>query len=170
MTRVPGWPRPYVYATARDFARFGLLNLRDGMWEDRRLLPEGWVDHGRRPRSVDPDDSDYYGSHWWTRDNLHGTFWAAGHEGQFIDICPDLDLVLVRLGRTEAEHSEELKRWRTRVIEAFAPIAADVPPGSSPAPDPTAATSDVDVRSARIAEVLHPRIRSSCGRLPTWPG
>ncbi len=57
----------YVYATARDYARFGLLYLRDGVWEGRKLLPAGWVDHGRKPRSVDPDDGAYYGSHWWTR-------------------------------------------------------------------------------------------------------
>ena len=99
----------YAYATARDYARFGLLYLRDGRWGDRRLLPEGWVDHGRRPRSVDPDDGDYYGSHWWTRENPLGTFWAAGHEGQYVDICPDLDLILVRMGRTEADHTEDLK-------------------------------------------------------------
>ena len=110
----------YAYATARDYARFGLLYLRDGLWEGRRLLPAGWVDHGRRPRSVDPDDGDYYGSHWWTRPGPYGTFWAAGHEGQYIDICPDLDLVLVRMGRTDADHSEDLKGWRTRVIDAFA--------------------------------------------------
>jgi CubicO group peptidase (beta-lactamase class C family) len=109
----------YAYATARDYACFGLLYLRDGRWGDRRLLPEGWVDHGRRPRSVDPDDGDYYGSHWWSRDNPLGTFWAAGHEGQYVDICPDLDLILVRMGRTEADYSEDLKGWRTRVIEAF---------------------------------------------------
>ena len=110
----------YVYATARDYARFGLWYLRDGVWDGRRLLPEGWVDQGRRPRSVDPDDGDFYGSHWWTREGPFGTFWAAGHEGQFIDVCPALDLVLVRMGRTDSEHSEELKAWRTGVIEAFA--------------------------------------------------
>jgi CubicO group peptidase (beta-lactamase class C family) len=110
----------YLYATARDFARFGLLYLRDGMWQDRRVLPEGWVDHGRRPRSVDPDDGDLYGSHWWTRAGPHGTFWAAGHEGQYLDISPRLDLVLVRMGRTDTEQSVDLKRWRTEVIEAFA--------------------------------------------------
>jgi CubicO group peptidase (beta-lactamase class C family) len=109
----------YVYATARDYARFGLFYLRDGLWSGRRLLPVGWVDHGRTPRSVDPDDGDYYGSHWWTRDGPWGTFWASGHEGQFIDICPALDLVLVRMGRTDADHAEALKQWRTEVIEAF---------------------------------------------------
>jgi CubicO group peptidase (beta-lactamase class C family) len=109
----------YAYATARDYARFGLLYLRDGVWAGRRLLPEGWVDHGRRPRSVDPDDGDFYGAHWWTREGPYGTFWAAGHDGQYIDICPDLDLVLVRMGRTDSEHSEELKQWRTEVIAAF---------------------------------------------------
>jgi CubicO group peptidase (beta-lactamase class C family) len=110
----------YAYATARDFARFGLLYLRDGMWERRQLLPAGWADHGRRPRSVDPDDGDFYGSHWWTRENPHGTFWAAGHEGQYVDICPDLDLVLVRMGRTDTDRTELVKQWRTRVIDAFA--------------------------------------------------
>ena len=109
----------YAYATARDYARFGLLYLRDGIWDGRRLLPEGWVDHGRRPRSVDPEDGDYYGAHWWTRDGPHGTFWAAGHEGQYIDICPRADLVLVRMGRTDSAHSEAIKAWRTGVIEAF---------------------------------------------------
>jgi CubicO group peptidase (beta-lactamase class C family) len=111
----------YVYAMARDYARFGLLYLRDGVWGGEQVLPPGWVDHGRRPRSVDPDDGDLYGSHWWTRPSPYGTFWAAGHDGQFIDICPALDLVLVRMGRTEAERSPELRRWRTAVIEAFDP-------------------------------------------------
>ena len=110
----------YAYATARDYARFGLWYLRDGVWEGTRLLPEGWVDHGRRPLSIDPEDGDFYGSHWWSRANPYGTFWAAGHEGQYIDVCPDLDLVLVRLGRTDADHSEELKAWRTEVVSAFA--------------------------------------------------
>ena len=110
----------YVYATARDYARFGLWYLRDGVWDDRRLLPRGWVDHGRRPRSVDPDDGDLYGAHWWTRAHASGTFWAAGHEGQYIDICPDHDVVLVRLGRTDSDRSEEVKAWRTSVLEAFA--------------------------------------------------
>ena len=110
----------YVHATARDFARFGLLALRDGMWENRRLLPEQWIDSGRIPRSVDPDDGFLYGHHWWTRPDPLGRFWAAGHDGQFIDLVPGLDLVLVRLGRTDSERTPELRAWRDAVIDAFA--------------------------------------------------
>ena len=43
----------YVYATALDFLRFGLLYLRGGVWDGEQVLPEGWVDHGRRIRSYD---------------------------------------------------------------------------------------------------------------------
>ena len=110
----------YAYATARDFAKFGLLYLRDGVWDGVRLLPEGWVDHGRRARSPDPDGDDFHGRHWWTGADASGRFWAAGHDGQFIDISPSLDLVTVRMGRTGAAHTPELRSWRASLAAAFA--------------------------------------------------
>ena len=110
----------YVHATARDFARFGLFALRDGVWDGRRLLPEGWVDSGRTPRSVDPDDGHLYGLHWWTRPDPFGTFWAAGHDGQFVDVVPALDLVLVRLGWTGSDRTAAVRAWRDNVTDAFA--------------------------------------------------
>ena len=110
----------YLHATARDFARFGLFALRDGTWDGRRLLPVGWIDNGRFPLSVDPDDGSLHGRHWWTRSDPLGTFWTAGHEGQFIDVVPDLDLVLVRLGRTDTDRLPEVETWRNGVIGAFA--------------------------------------------------
>jgi CubicO group peptidase (beta-lactamase class C family) len=109
-----------VYATARDFARFGLLYLRDGVWDDRRLLPEGWVDHGRRPRSIDPDDGMIHGAHWWVVGDEHGSFWASGYRGQSLTVCPGLDLVVVRLGDTPIERGPHLTRWRSEVVAAFA--------------------------------------------------
>jgi CubicO group peptidase (beta-lactamase class C family) len=109
----------YVRTTARDFARFGLLYLRDGVWDDRRLLPEGWVDYGRTIQSDDPEDGPY-GAHWWgvAGDTL-GTFRASGYEGQSITICPTLDLIVVRLGKTSITYAPELIAWRADMVRAF---------------------------------------------------
>ncbi|HVC71565.1 MAG TPA: serine hydrolase [Acidimicrobiales bacterium] len=109
-----------LYATARDFARFGLLYLRDGVWDSRRLLPEGWVDHGRRPRSVDPDDGMIHGAHWWVVGDGYGSFWASGYSGQSIVLCPALDLMVVRLGDTPTERGPDLLRWKADIVAALA--------------------------------------------------
>ena len=111
----------YLYATARDFARFGLLYLRDGVWDDRRLLPEGWVDSARTIRSVDPDDGWFHGHHWWVRGDDVGTFWANGYEGQMIACVPALDLVVVRLGRTPTELKPHREQFFFDVLDCFRP-------------------------------------------------
>ena len=104
----------YVWATARDMARFGYLYLRDGVWDGRRLLPEGWVDHARTARSIDPADGRLYGAHWWVTGDDLGTFWANGYEGQSIVVCPGLDLVVVRLGKSTASPVAALLRLASR--------------------------------------------------------
>jgi len=116
----------YLRATARDYARFGLLYLRDGMWDGTRLLPPGWVDYGRTMVTADENGTPY-GAHWWgqvgdTLDTLNplGVFRASGYEGQTITICPALDLILVRLGKTPYEREEALPPWRAAVMDAFA--------------------------------------------------
>lgn len=109
----------FVYATARDFARFGLLYLRDGVWDGERILPEGWVDHARTLRSIDPEDGDGYGAHWWVEHDEFGTFRAQGYEGQSILVCPAKDAVVVRLGRTVEAQKPALIDWRRRIIDAL---------------------------------------------------
>lgn len=124
-----------VWATARDFARFGYLYLRDGVWDGTRVLPEGWVDLARS-RGTDPD-TDIYGAHWWltpergpgapmrsliTDNAMADAFSAQGYEGQIIVVVPSKDLVMVRLGRFEGgiESWDALGDWTTRFIGAFA--------------------------------------------------
>ena len=93
-----------LHATAHDWGRFGLLYLRDGMWDGTRVLPAGWVDYARTWVAEDPDDHSPYGAHWWgVAGDERGTFRAAGYEGQSITLCPDLDLIVVRLGKTPLE-------------------------------------------------------------------
>lgn len=110
----------YLYATARDLAKFGYLYLRDGRWEDRQLIPSEWVLRARTERSQDPDEPFLgYSEQWWTWHDDHQTFAAQGYEGQLIAIVPDLDLVLVRLGKTPIAHRPALFRFYRDVIDAI---------------------------------------------------
>jgi len=101
----------FCYASAQDFARFGLLYLRGGVWEDRPLLPASWVDYARTPTPVPATELDGYGAQWWLGMAGEGSFSANGYEGQYTLLVPDLDLILVRHGRSPLEVKEALRQW-----------------------------------------------------------
>lgn len=111
----------FCYASARDFARFGTLYLRDGVWDGRRILPEGWVDYTRTP--TPQSDQGSYGAHFWIYPGSLGMFLASGFMGQHTIICPRLDLVLVRLGNTPAHLQGNVARYTKAIIDAFRPTA-----------------------------------------------
>jgi len=110
----------YCFCTPRDFARFGLLYLRDGVWDGRRLLPEGWVDYGRTPTWRQPDAVDGpYGAHWWLDAFGPGTFSANGYDGQFIILRPDRDLIVVRNGLMPQPAKNRLQGRLTKLVALF---------------------------------------------------
>ncbi len=110
----------FCFCTPRDFAKFGLLYLRDGLWGGQRLLPEGWVDHGRTPAPAQPTGTDRgYGAHWWLLRDDFGTFYAGGYLGQYIFVVPALDLVVVRSGETPAERGDHVVARVQQIIDAF---------------------------------------------------
>ena len=101
-----------VWASAHDYAKFGYLYLRDGVWEGERLLPEGWVDFSRT--NTPADNNNTYGAGFWVtsygkepttdqavRSPPWDAFNANGSEGQTIWIVPSRDLVIVRTGQME---------------------------------------------------------------------
>lgn len=118
----------YMYATARDWARFGLLYARDGVANGRRILPEGWVDYSASPTAGSRDG---YGAGFFTNrgDSEFGrlrvrggmppdSFFASGTQGQRIVIAPARRLVVVRLGRSQD--------WETFDIRGLIRLVADV--------------------------------------------
>lgn len=120
----------FMYATARDWARFGLLYLRDGVWEGQRILPEGWVAYSTTPASAAPLGE--YGAQWWLNagapdDSTRRPFpelprelyRAAGFEGQTIAIVPSRDLVVVRLGLSRPDDAFDLTEL---MLDVFAAI------------------------------------------------
>ncbi len=97
-----------MLATARDWARFGMLYLDDGVVGGRRILPEGWVKYSASPT---PDAWVGYGAGFWTNQGdsrgaryriAHGwprdAFLAKGTLGQYVIVIPSQRLVIVRLG------------------------------------------------------------------------
>ena len=109
----------YVYATARNFAKFGQLYLRDGVCNGVRILPEGWVDHARAQHVFDEETGLGYGAHWWTLPGERNSLVAAGYEGQYIMVIPDRDLVVVRLGKTISALRNAVVAELREVIEQF---------------------------------------------------
>jgi CubicO group peptidase (beta-lactamase class C family) len=118
----------YMYATARDWARFGLLYARDGVAGGRRILPEGWVAYSASPT---PGARDGYGAGFFTnrgesefgRLRVRGgmpadSFFASGTQGQRIVIAPARGLVVVRLGRSQD--------WETFDIRGLIRLVAEV--------------------------------------------
>jgi CubicO group peptidase (beta-lactamase class C family) len=111
----------FCFCPPRDFARFGLLYLRGGVWEGERLLPPGWVDYARTPTFQQPgcEADGPYGAHWWLELAGPGSFSANGYEGQHIVLCPDRDLILVRHGATPTETQPAVKAWIADLAAAF---------------------------------------------------
>ena len=104
----------YCLASPQDFARFGYLYSRGGIWDGRRILPEGWVDYARAPSYVSATEA--YGAHWWL---TPGTmrFYAGGYDGQRILIIPEQDLVVVRCGRTPVAEAPFLWKQIDSMVE-----------------------------------------------------
>ena len=101
----------YIMATARDYARFGLLYYNDGIWNGERILPEGWVKETSLPPASNSLKN--YGYQFWINgfdkdhpdkikypDVPRDMFYCDGFGYQYIYIIPSKKLVVVRLGLT----------------------------------------------------------------------
>ena len=118
----------YCYATARDWARFGLLYLNDGVWNGERILPDGWVKYTTTP--APSAEIGQYGAQWWlnagARNNTDNrkypklpadAYWADGFEEQYVMVIPSKNLVVVRLG--VSHHGFDFEKLTSGVIAAL---------------------------------------------------
>ncbi len=91
----------YLYANARDYARFALLYRNDGLFNGQRILPEGWVKYSISAASASKNS---YGAFFWINRNKklpsvpEEMYACEGHDGQRIFILPTQDLIVVVLG------------------------------------------------------------------------
>ena len=123
-----------VYATPRDFARFGYLFLKDGCWDGRRVVPEGWVTTATTPSDVYVSGSPAVettpaGYMWWLNQaiasksqpapwpGVPGDAYAAlGHWGQRIVVIPSENVIIVRTG-DDRDESMPLEKFVPQALE-----------------------------------------------------
>ena len=130
--------------SARDLARFALLYMHQGKWQDRQIVPASWVQESAQPYSRSGFGPGY-GYLWWTgfTDNLiapivkvpDGTFFAWGAGGQFAFVMPADDLVVIH--RAPRQNDADLRPigrllWLVLAAGHFSDIGPDASIGAAP--------------------------------------
>jgi CubicO group peptidase (beta-lactamase class C family) len=83
---------------SRDLAKLGYLYLNGGRWDGVQVIPADYVRAATQPQSHPPHSAPFggYGYQWWVAaEHGHPSFLAVGYGGQFVQVIPDLDLVVV---------------------------------------------------------------------------
>ena len=78
-------------ATLRDYARFGLFLLHDGIIDGERIVPEGWLEEASTPKVINGQTVDYGYMLWPLHDRSYA---AIGIFGQFVFVDPARNLVV----------------------------------------------------------------------------
>jgi len=106
----------YLYMTLRELAKLGLLYLKNGIWNGKRLLPKDWVQYSTSvaPAFAETNlegfaNRENYGAHWWLNksnkekglkrpypDAPESLYMALGHYGQSLAIFPEQNMLVVR--------------------------------------------------------------------------
>jgi CubicO group peptidase (beta-lactamase class C family) len=120
----------YTFATPRDWARFGLLYLDDGVWQGERILPEGWVKYTTTPAPAAPNGE--YGALFWLNAGSgsapgnrmwpsipQDAYAAKGYQEQAVIIIPSRKLVLVRFGATSVSRAWDSEAFIADVLRAL---------------------------------------------------
>ncbi len=109
----------YAWATARDWAKFGLLYLNNGQWKDASLFDKDWVTYATTPT---PTSEGWYGAQIWLNaggrypDVPKNMYSFNGYQGQNVFILPDQEMVVVRLGLTK---NADVNHFLSEILNSF---------------------------------------------------
>lgn len=120
----------YMFATARDWARIGLLYLNDGVWGNERIFNENWVHYSTTPTSKAPKGE--YGAHIWLNRGEDGNpenrlypklptdlYYFGGFNSQIVAVIPSRNVVIVRLGVTHDDKAWDVEQFMVDVLESI---------------------------------------------------
>lgn len=120
----------YMFATARDWARIGLLYLNDGVWGDDKIFDDGWVKYSTTPTPKSPKGE--YGAHIWLNRGENGNpenrlypklptdlYYFGGFNSQIVAVIPSRNVVIVRLGVTHDVKAWDVEQFMVDVLESI---------------------------------------------------
>jgi CubicO group peptidase (beta-lactamase class C family) len=120
----------YFYATAQDWARFGLLYLNEGKAGGKQILSKSWVEYSKTPTPLAAKGM--YGAQFWlngghpVRDEGHmmpdcpnDLYLANGYQGQHIAIAPSKKAVVIRLGWTTKDARFDTNKHFSQILKAL---------------------------------------------------
>lgn len=111
-----------ISARARDFARFGLLYLQGGRWQDRQLVPADWISQSVLPGVRTPDG--YTHRHlWWIPGGHEGDYYGYGHNGQYLYVNSASRTVIVKF--SELADQDPVPMFRAISAALSSPEHAD---------------------------------------------
>ncbi|MDZ4867514.1 MAG: serine hydrolase [Alphaproteobacteria bacterium] len=121
----------YVHATARDYAKFGLLYLNRGLWEMRQLVPRDWAGGASQTTAA---SKGRYGALFWLNgrdaatgklalsDKLpEGLYFARGFGGQLVAVVPSHDAVIVMMNASYGDDSQPIIDLMVDVLSTIKP-------------------------------------------------
>ena len=93
-----------IFINSEDHARFGLLYLNNGMWNDKKIISKDWIKKSITPSKTNPE----YGYMWWINSEKGedyatsdwknvptNVYYGAGFGGNYIVVIPDENMVVV---------------------------------------------------------------------------
>ncbi|MBW1984590.1 MAG: serine hydrolase [Deltaproteobacteria bacterium] len=120
----------YMFATPRDWARFGVFIKNDGIWNGQRILPAGWVKYSTTPTPMAPKGE--YGAQFWlnagNKDNVSDKYFPSlpsdmiflhGFNSQITAIFPSKNTVIVRMGVTHSKADWDEEGFIRQVLECI---------------------------------------------------
>jgi CubicO group peptidase (beta-lactamase class C family) len=129
-------------SNARDFARLGQLILNKGSWDDIPIVDSSYINEATTPatwlqyypklldgKTVSPTSQPctFFGYQFWLADyrGMKITY-LRGILGQYIIVIPDLDAVIVRLGKkcdteynVDQNYPKDLETWINAGLEVI---------------------------------------------------
>lgn len=120
-----------LHISLRDYARFGLLYMNNGIFDGRQIIPQSWIKasvetnapHLRASYDGKAYDELGYGYQWWIPEGNDNEFMAIGVFDQWIYINPAKDVIIVK---TSAHSKFEEDDNEKKTLELFRAIADNV--------------------------------------------